>query len=224
MMTTSNKQNVGIESARGGVYAFFAGLLLNPPTPELLVGILSEQGASAFEALFPKHPAIARFRELIEDYRRGGWQAEDFFLDYEAMFRVPGDAYIHPFESVYRDGNYSSGNTKSALVWGPCAREVAKLYEAEGLALREGFTELPDHLGVELEFMAFLCRKIAKTLDKGDQKGAAAFYSKQHAFMGEHLLSWSCECLVKMGEKASTPFYRHLASLLRSFLEDERSC
>jgi NAD-dependent dihydropyrimidine dehydrogenase PreA subunit len=32
------------------------------------------------------------------------------------------------------------------------------------------------------------------------------------------------ECIIRMGEKASTPFYRHLASLLRSFLQDEKSC
>jgi len=222
-VTILSSESIDLESARGEVYAFFAALLLNQPAPELLAGILSDQGASALEALFPYQLGAHQFRQLVNGYRCGAWQAEDFVLDYDAMFRVPGDAYIHPFESVYRGENTGTGKAKCSTVCGTWARETVKMYEAEGLGLREGFTELPDHLGVELEFMAFLCRKTAEALESGDQEGAAAFCSKQHAFLTGHILPWSQGCLAKMEENANTPLYRCLASLLRSFLEDEKS-
>ena len=223
-MTMPSIVSPDLGKARAEVYRFFATLILNQPTQEILDGVLSDQGASALEALFPDDPSVGRFRELVEDYRNGHNKAEEFLLDYEAMFRVPGDAYIHPYESVYRHENDPGGGGKKARVYGVWAQEVAKLYEAEGLEPREGFTELPDHLGVELEFMAFLCQRAAEAVASGDQKEAEIFGSKQREFLQNHLLPWSEKCLVKMKEKASTPLYRHLANLLKSFLVEERSC
>jgi len=220
----SNKESAEIESARGQVYAFFAALFLNQPSPESLGEILSDQVVSALEGLFPQQRATtAKLRKAVADYGRGACQAEDFVLDYDGMLRVPGDAYIHPFESVYRDKNPSSGDAKGAMVFGSLTREVAKVYLSEGLGLKDGFVEPPDHLGVELEFMAFLCRKTAEALKKADQRGVATFRSKQQDFLNDHLLPWSGDCLAKMEENASTPIYRCFASLLRSFLENEKS-
>jgi len=222
-MTASRTENFHLEAARAEVYKFFAALLLNQPTPELLGGLLTEQGASGLDALFPQHPVAARFKELVEHYSRGTWRDEDFLLDYESMFRVPGDAYIHPFESVYRNQNVAGGEPSRSMILGPRAREVARIYEAEGLGPREDFAELPDHLGVELEFMAFLCGQTAAALEAGDGETATAFRCKQHVFLTEHLLEWSPDCLGKIEDGASTPLYRYLASLLKSFLEEE-SC
>lgn len=223
-MTMSSIGSPDLGKARAELYRFFATLFLNQPTQEILDGVLSDQGASALEALFPDDPSVGRFRKLVENYRNGHNKAEEFLLDYEAMFRVPGEAYIHPYESVYRHESYSNGGVKKATVHMVWAQEVAKLYEAEGLAPREGFSELPDHLGVELEFMAFLCHRAAEAVASGDHKEAEIFGSKQREFLQNHLLRWSEKCLMMMKEKASTPLYRHLASLLKSFLVEERSC
>jgi TorA maturation chaperone TorD len=222
-MTASRTENSHLEAARAEVYKFFAVLLLNQPTPELLGGLLTEQGASALDALFPQHPLAARFRKLVEHYSRGTWRDADFLLDYESLLRVPGDAYIHPFESVYRNQNVAGGKPSRSMILGPHARTVARLYEAEGLGPREDFTELPDHLGVELEFMAFLCAQTAAALEARDSETATAFRCKQHVFLTEHLLTWTPECLGKMKDRAGTPLYRYLAGLLKSYLEEE-SC
>ncbi|HUU81746.1 MAG TPA: molecular chaperone TorD family protein [Acidobacteriota bacterium] len=221
-MKSSGTRDCNLEKARAEVYAFFSRLFLNKPTPEMLAGILNEQVASLIKALFPYSEAAAAFRGLVEDYSRGVWQAESFLLDYEAMFHVPGGAYIHPFESVYRNYNFASGKARHPIICGSCTQGAARVYEAEGLGLKEGFTELPDHLGVELEFMAFLCRKAAEAIEAGDQDEAAAFRSKQSVFLGKHLLPWIRECLRKMEENASTPLYQCVAGLLRSFLEEEK--
>jgi TorA maturation chaperone TorD len=220
-MAASRTEDLHLETARAEVYRFFAALLLNQPTPELLGGLLTEKGASALDALFPQHPVAARFKELVEQYSRGTWRDEDFLLDYESMFRVPGDAYIHPFESVYRNQNVAMGQPNRSMILGPHALEVARMYQAEGLGPRENAAELPDHLGVELEFMAFLCDQRAAALKAGDRETALAFRCKEHLFLTEHLLEWGPECLGKIEQGASTPLYRYLAGLLKSFLEEE---
>jgi putative dimethyl sulfoxide reductase chaperone len=211
----------GMEKARGQVYNFFSTLFLNPPTAEMLAGVLGENGAGVWEAMFPQQPAGERLRALSQAYARGEWQADDFLLDYEALFRVPGDSYVHPFESVYREHSSSPGKAKGCAVMGDQAREVALIYREQGLAPREGFTEFPDHLGVELELMAVLCQRTAKALEEENRRDAERLSSQQRAFLSEHLLKWSPDRLNKVREKGQTPLYACLADLLRAFLEKE---
>jgi TorA maturation chaperone TorD len=225
-VTVVEDQENRVEKARGQIYEFFSAFFLAPPTAEMLARVLGEDGVSIWEVMFPKHPACGGLRELSQAYRRGEWQAEDFLLDYEALFRVPSDSYVHPFESVYRQEGFSSGKAKSCVVLAEQARQVASIYREQGLAPREGFTELPDHLGVELELMAVLCRRTAKALEEKNRCDAARLASQQHSFLSHHLLKWGPQCLNKIREKGGTPLYACLSDLLKTFLEkeDDLSC
>jgi TorA maturation chaperone TorD len=215
------RQEIQMERAREKIYGFFSALLLNPPTAEMLAGVLGERGINAWEAIFPSHPACERLRELAEGYGRGEWQAEDFLLDYEALFRVPGHGYVHPFESVYRQEGFSAGEVKGCAVLAEQAREVASIYREHGLAPCEGFTELPDHLGVELELMGILCRKTAEALEEKGSQNAARLVTQQRSFLAHHLLKWGPNCLDKVRENGRTPLYVSLSDLLKAFLEEE---
>lgn len=217
----TNNQDSTMERARGQVYAYFSALFLNQPTAHGLAQLLSEDGVDAWESMFPQHPACARLRELSQAYHRGEWQADDFVLDYEALFRVPGQSYVHPFESVYRQEGFAAGKVKGCAVLAEPAREVAAVYREQGLAPREGFTELPDHLGVELELMAVLCRRAAKAYDEESPHDAVRLTTRQRDFLSQHLLKWGPQCLTKVRENGRTPLYGYLADLLRAFLEKE---
>ncbi|MCK8604240.1 TorD/DmsD family molecular chaperone [Desulfoferrobacter suflitae] len=211
-----------MERARARLYTFFSDLLLNPPTAERLDKLFTVAGETAMEMLFPGHPDVETFKQISWRHRFGRRQDQDFLLDYEALFRVPGESYVHPFESVYRQHDDPHAKGGKAALWGREAREVAQLYKDEGLQPREHFDGLPDHLGVELEFVAFLSCKCAAAMECGDQDKAQGFYAKRAAFLAEHLLAWSGKCLTRVGQNASTPFYAALAALLKSFLEDEK--
>ena len=210
-----------IERARGQVYGFFSSLFLNQPSPEMLNRLLGENGAAVWESMFPKHPACARMRVLSEAYLRGECQAEEFLLDYEALFRVPCDSYVHPFESAYIREGFSAGKVNGSTMMVGRTLEIAAIYREQDLSPREGFSELPDHLGVELELMALLCRKTAAALEKGDRQKAAHFVSRQRSFLEDHLLKWGPGCLDKVQKKGRTPLYACLADLLKAFLEEE---
>jgi putative dimethyl sulfoxide reductase chaperone len=216
-----NYQDSGIERARGQVYEYFSALFLNQPTAEMLARVLSENGVDAWEIMFPQHSACAALRELSQAYHRGEWLTDDFLLDYEALFRVPGESYVHPFESVYRQEGFLAGKVKTCAVLADEAREVAAVYREQGLAPREEFKELPDHLGVELELMAVLCRKAAKAYEEESRHDARSLTSRQRDFLSQHLLKWGPQCLKKVREKGRTPLYGCMADLLNAFLEQE---
>lgn len=217
------EQDAEMERARAQVYAFFSNLLLNPPTAERLDRLFSADGEAAMQMLFPGHPAVETFTQMSRRHRSNRLQEEDFLLDYEALLRVPGASYVHPFESVYRQADDRPRSAVKAAAWGEEAREVARIYLQEGLQPQEDFAELPDHLGVELEFAAFLSRQCAAALERGEQEKAQSFYAKRAAFLAEHLLQWSGACLSRVRQNADTPLYAALAALLESFLKGEQA-
>lgn len=217
------QEAVEFERARGRIYAFFSDLLLKPPTAELLDALFTPEVETALEMLFPAHPAVETFRQIGRRHRSGRRQDQDFLLDYESLFRVPGANYVHPFESVYRQQGAPQKKVAKAVLLGPETMEVARIYQEEGLQPREDFAGLPDYLGVELEFAAFLSRKCAVALERGEQEKAKSCNAKRTAFLTEHLLQWSGKCLAGMKQNASTPLYVVLASLIECFLQGEQS-
>ena len=222
-MTLAMVEAAEFERARGRIYAFFADLLLKPPTAERLDALFSTEGETALEMLFQAHPAVETLKQISREHRSGRRRDQDFLLDYEALFRVPGASYVHPFESVYRhEGDPSEKLVKAALL-GRETMEVARAYQEEGLQPQEDFDELPDHLGVELEFAAFLSRQCAAALERGELEKARSFSAKKISFLTEHLLQWSGKCLSKLRNNASTPLYAVLAAFLECFLEHEQS-
>jgi len=219
----ASQEAAEIERARARVYAFFSALLLESQTAEGLDRLFTPDGEAAMEMLFPGHPAVEGFKQISRRHRSSCRQDQEFMLDYEALFRVPGASYVHPFESSYRQDGTGKNKTARAALWGNETREVAKTYQEEGLQPRQGFDELPDHLGVELEFAAFLSHKCAAALERGEVEKAQSFNAKKAAFLTEHLLQWSGKCLAKVRQNASTPLYAAVAALLESFLENEQS-
>jgi len=87
--------------------------------------------------------------------------------------------------------------------------EVGRHYAAERLAPEDHF--LPDHVAVELEFMAHLVRREADARGRGDEDQALACLRQQEAFLGEHLGRWlPCFCQRVLAGEAH-PFYASLA-------------
>ncbi len=222
-MTTTSRIKAETARARANIYSFFSALILNRPTREMLDGLLSYRGISILETLFPFHPNLPGFRDMVKKFRSGDMLEDDFIVDYDALFVNPGSTNINPIESVYRDNRFSGNNGSGCTLFGPSALEVFRIYRSENLSPQKSFSHHPDHLGIELEFMAFLCNKVARAYDKDEVETAEAFIEKQNCFLKDHIFPWCEKCLEKIEEKATTPLYLCLAALLKSFLEEERT-
>ena len=136
------------------------------------------------------------YAALAQDFAR---PQEGLEAEYTRLFIGPGRPVAHPYESVYREGQ----------VMGDCTLKVHQRYSAEGLTPEEHL--LPDHVAVELEFMAHLSRREAEARERDDEEGAVACLRQQESFLGQHLGRWLPSFCQRVLAGEAHPFYASLA-------------
>jgi len=100
--------------------------------------------------------------------------------EYHRLFLGPAKPVAPPFESVYADG----------AAFGPAAVGfLAELREA-GLELSVDFRLPPDHVAVQLEYLACLERRAEEASASGDSGAATAWRARSRAFADGHLARW----------------------------------
>ncbi len=161
----------------------------------------------ALLALNPDRAADARamgayFRETRQ---------EDLRIDYTRLFLGPFDIRAKPYGSVYLDG----GNT----VMGDSTLAVLDLYREGGFQVAEAFTEMPDHVAVELEFLYLLNAHLGDgTLEAGERNRLAGL---ERSLLNSHLGRWIVPFTEAMRKGADTDLYRTLAQLTQSVILDD---
>ena len=121
---------------------------------------------------------------------------------------------VFPYESVYMSAEH--------LLMQRSRDEVLAAYRAQGFE-RSGDLNVPeDHAGIELAFMARLCRKEADALAAGDEVGAEAARETQRVFLRDHVLAWFPQLCADLEKRAKQGLYRGLAETVRQFLAFER--
>jgi len=130
--------------------------------------------------------------------------------------------YTHLFISAYPRvvaPPYSSLYLSSEkLIWGNSTADVAKMYEAAGLTMSEGYHDVPDHISAELEFASYL---IAEQL-KSDEQGSPAseqLLALEKRLLTEHLYKWAPDFFNRVVEYSMMTFYGMMAELANRFIE-----
>lgn len=205
------------EEARNALYGLFSQAFLQGPSRPFLEALISDDGAGHLGEIFPNVAYQQELAQVRLDAREGRLNLEEAVLDFEALFRIPGPHYLSPYESVYR--SQSAGGR--GCLCGPEALAAEQLYLREGLGPGEGVNELPDHVGVELEFMAFLCRKAVHAMRTGDRAARQEYHHQQYCFFTEHVDAWIRLLADRLASQAQTSLYRFLGNFLNLFLELE---
>lgn len=138
---------------------------------------------------------------------------EQLALEFTRLFLGPG-RHISAHESIFTEMDGEVGG-----LWGAKTVEVKKFIETTGLGYESGFTGLPDHISVELEFMRKLAEWEAGKWSGDDGENATYCLTVQKKFIEEHLLKWMPEFCGEVIDKANLPFYREMAKVTRDFLE-----
>ena len=138
---------------------------------------------------------------------------EELAIEYTRLFLGPGQ-HISPHESVHNireDGDYGK-------LWGQSTVEVKRFIETAGLKFTEGFTGIPDHIGVELEFLRHIADKESEAIEKGNFQDVLSCLKLSEQFISEHLLTWIESFTKQVIEQAELPFYRSAATATREVL------
>lgn len=201
--------------ARADIYRFLTQLFSGPPTAELLATLAQPEFQEHLQAVFGA--AADAFLEAIA----AGLDADALRQEYNALFRVPGERYLCPYESVYRGRRVVDDRVINGAMWGPWTRDVQRFHKLAGVALTSAAGGIPDFVGVELEFMHFLYGQEADAWSMGDQPQAERYADLRQQFLSTHLACWLGSLCDEMRARAREKFYVGLAEMAKAFVAAE---
>lgn len=154
-------------------------------------------------------------RQLPALFRKEG-NREDFLAvlqaEYERLFGQWEGERISLVESSYKPWTTDKEcgmvfAASKGLVMGDPALHMRELYQLASLNVPEQFRSMPDHLVLELEFLAFLYRFASNV--------------QIERFIGDHL-DWIPELKAALEKADPHPFYRDAVEIIGQFLQQER--
>jgi TorA maturation chaperone TorD len=192
---------------RNGLYSLLAAVFRDAPGKDLLGHLLDP-------ALQRDLAAAGLDAESISSLEPGAVSQETLSIEFSHLFVGPGK-HVSPHESV----QLGRGGT----LWGPETVAVKRFIEGAGFAYEGGYHGLPDHISVELEFLAQLASLEAAAWQAGDEEQASNCRRFQREFLDRHLGRWVAPFSERVGKMARLPFYAGMANLTRDFVAAERA-
>ena len=197
-----------VENGRMNMYGLLSRMLLIEADETLIKTILSDETMKEFFPLFVQwQESLALSHEtLVQDHLN---------VDFASTFFI----YLVPYESFYLrdDGMINSGGENPVISFYTSYGFEIDLPKARALS--------PDHIGIELEFMAKLVSEEKKAKERGDASYAHAILLVEKQFLEDHLLAWAPQLLLQVARHAQTPFYREAAQVaLEMILGDYEYC
>lgn len=141
---------------------------------------------------------------------------EEIQFDYDQLFIIPGPNLTFPYESCYTHRNIDG---TFGRLWQEPAQDMQRILKEWNIQFAEGWDMIPDHIAVELFFMAELCKLSTEAI--GEEQSVV--HEWQVNFFKTHLRVWVFEFLDRLEAKAESDFYRGGAKLLKEFLREEEA-
>jgi anaerobic sulfite reductase subunit A len=196
---------------REGLYSFLSRMYLEEP-PRVLSEDMAAKRLSLPEDLSSLNTDLREgFMELKEFMDSVKADADKLYDDlaweYTRLFIGPSKDVILPYESSYGKKNFT----------GKAVLEAKDRYRKAGISKAAACPEPEDHVALELDFMANLCRRMAEKINAADDvKDELAI---QREFLEECLQRWVprfCDDIIKSPE---ADFYRGIARITKGFLD-----
>jgi putative dimethyl sulfoxide reductase chaperone len=158
---------------------------------------------------------LAEGYQMLVEYLRqpGADPLTDLSVDYARVFLGAGihdSSAAYPYESVY--------TSKERLIMQEARDQVLAIYRAKGLDRSEALEVPEDHIALELEFMAHLCREAIEAIAAEKWAGVAAYLKEQKDFLNQHLANWTPEFCTDIQKYSETIVYKDVAKITNSFL------
>jgi putative dimethyl sulfoxide reductase chaperone len=200
-------------STRSLSYTFLSRVYREEPTREfldaLIANAVSSQADEAGEGNKIFNAFLIKFKGADMEQTR-----VDLAAEYAALFLNASRHPVFPFESVY--------TSPDGLIMQRARDEVLQEYRRAGLARVDGFNEPEDHIAIEYEFMASLCRKTIEALQAKNLTAALDSLRWQQEFCEKHLSVWVPKFCQDLAKGARSDFYKGAALLTAEFLETEQ--
>ena len=218
-MVSHSVESADSAFARSEVYGFLATAFHGGISGEFLDHLTSPVFLNDVKISLGDGEALRLFNDFSESY---DGNPEPYRLEYNTLFVVPGGKYLTPYESVYCDAKSDeSGGAPEGTLMGPSTLSVLDFYAKTGAELPADYSEMPDHIAAELEFMRYLCETEAQALKEGKEDVASDYAAVQQRFLSEHLTRWIPSLFAQMKKRTKSSLWLGLAYLCQQFCESD---
>ncbi|MCS4541100.1 MAG: molecular chaperone TorD family protein [Euryarchaeota archaeon] len=219
-----------LAEARSNIYNFFSLIYSFKPSKEFVEKIKDKNFLLALRSF--SGSIFASLSKFIENSELNTLLNE-LEIEYTRLFTAPGLDYVPPYESVYKDkwtieysgvpeaGLSPKTEVVEGLLYGKSTVAVKEKYRKAGVKISENCKDLPDHIGLELEFMHYLTNKEFEAWKSRDKDSAIKFLEMQKEFLTEHLITWAPKFCSKVKESSKHIFYKTIAKLTKEYIELE---
>ena len=204
-----------LAASRGEAYAFLSRGFLKAPTADDLSPIDDGNCLTAVQELLGGD-AVATLREWAAN-RDPSVLAGELQREFTRLFQVPGSASVVPYESVFRDAREIEGRSVKGLLMGQSSVDVQQWYRLAALDISPEFQDLPDHIALELSYLATLCSLEKDFAAQGEQGKLRRAREMQRDFLAAHLRPWVADLAGAIKEKSPHPYFTALADALVHF-------
>jgi TorA maturation chaperone TorD len=224
-------EQTAVNLARECLYRFLAAALHDPgtagwqPVQDIGNQDLARQAADLLRAEGTARPVPRGFGELapsaldlklllvelLEPVRR-------LRTEYDRVFGLVPARECPPYETEYHPAAETFFRSQQLA-------DIAGFYRAFGIEPADAVRERPDHLALELEFMAFVLLKKRLALAANGPEGserAAVCDEAERSFFREHLAWWVPAFATGLRRKAGTGFYAEVGRALAAWVPVER--
>jgi len=207
---------------RWGIYSLLSKIYKEEQTVESLQDLLNNvdtiltSGSELLDGAFMDvFEHLQSLRMLINDLLKQDSKQMQSLLAKEYAHLFLGFGKFHPSESSYR--------SESGSIMQEFRDDVLEVYKKFGVRKIDEFKEPEDHIAVELQFMAYLCRRTIEALNNGGGLSEAKKYLEaQRDFLNNHLASWVPKLAEDILKSAENGFYKEAAYLTAKFIQAEK--
>jgi|CXWL01.1.fsa_nt_gi TorA maturation chaperone TorD len=195
---------------RRTVYLFLSNAFSKPPEPGSLCVLQEEAFADAATHLFGPtaiSPLVEYAREAVDSPAT----QEELRREFMNVFKIPGPQYVTPYESVFRDGREVEGQVVRGLLMGPSAVDVQRWYRLAAVDVSDVYKDLPDHIALQLNFLAHLCGKEDEFIADNDETHLQRAWEMERDFLMAHVVSWIPALRDRIHEKCQHRYLRAVA-------------
>lgn len=203
-------------AVRQAVYGLLARAFSAPPTEADLSRLADADWQQVLTALTPDS-APDSLRQWADAAPPNAAEQAAARQEFHQLFMVPGRHYLAPYESVFRGTREVEGQPVPGLLCGPPAMEVRQWYRLAALEIAPDHADLPDHIAVELAYLAHLCGKEAEFASQARAPQLDRAREMQRDFLAGHLIVWAGLLAAKLRQRSVHPYFRALADLLADF-------
>jgi len=212
-----------VAEARRQVYDLLGGLYLELPNSEMIQSMFGAQFVRRLSSVVSHFEGdeinkgltlIASFIATFEEQ-----PAEEVLkrisIDRARLLRGVSEQHSPPppYESMYRNGR----------LYGESSIEVSQTYSRLGVSLPKIWTEPPDYIGIELDFMRLMCQGEMEAWQADRLDKALEWLHEGENLLKQHISQWIPNFCEEMYKKAELDFYRGVALLTSGFIAYDAS-